>query len=409
MLLIEKSRDYKEGYAHVFQGDNIKLIKSLIDDKKLKDAFKLIYIDPPFFSKAKYDAVVKAGEDNFRHRVYEDRWKGGLSSYLKMLTSRLVLMRELLRDDGLIWVHLDWHSVHYVKVIMDEIFGSDNFVNEIIWTYKSGGTNKKSFSKKHDTILVYSKSEKYSFFPLKEKSYNRGYKPYHFKGVPEFQDELGWYTEVNMKDVWSIDMVGRTSAERTGYATQKPQMLIKRILQSCTKEGDLCGDFFSGSGTTAFVAAELKRQFICCDESPLAVEDTIKRLGKSRFGYVFYREKTEKKGKMSCKIKVDKNNVIGNQVEYRICIKKIKESCLNDMVEEKDLELLGDLIKNNSTILLSSWSVDFDFDGICHRPCKTFYRNKSEIEREVSVTISSQQRLSIKVTDIFGNTYFERV
>lgn len=103
---------------------------------------------------------------------------------------------------------------------MDEIFGEDNFVNEIIWHYKSGGSGKRHFSRKHDTILVYSKTKKYYFLPDKEKSYNRGFKPYRFKGVKEYKDDMGWYTMVTMKDVWNVDMVGRTSSERTGYATQ---------------------------------------------------------------------------------------------------------------------------------------------------------------------------------------------
>ena len=112
-----------------------------------------------------------------------------------------------------------------------------NFVNEIIWTYKSGGSSKKHFARKHDTILVYSKTDKYYLSLPKEKSYNRGLKPYRFKGVEEFQDETGWYTMVNMKDVWNIDMVGRTSAERTGYATQKPEALLSSLRNRPPRRG----------------------------------------------------------------------------------------------------------------------------------------------------------------------------
>ena len=126
------------------------------------------------------------------------------------------MMRDLLSDTGCLWVHLDWHAVHYVKVILDQIFGEKNFINEIIWTYKSGGANKRNFARKHDTLLFYSKTDNYIFNPQTEKSYNRGLRPYRFKGVEEYEDETGWYTIVNMKDVWSIDMVGRTSSERTG-------------------------------------------------------------------------------------------------------------------------------------------------------------------------------------------------
>ena len=209
-------------------GDNLEFMKYLLYDKNMAGKINMIYIDPPFFTKAAYDAVIQFAPVEgkklppVKHPAYEDIWQRDMEEYLKMLTSRLCLMKELLADDGTIWVHLDWHVVHYVKIFMDEIFGEENFVNEIIWHYKSGGSGKRHFARKHDTILVYSKTKKYYFAPPKEKSYNRGFKPYRFKGVKEYKDELGWYTMVTMKDVWNVDMVGRTSSERTGYATQKP-------------------------------------------------------------------------------------------------------------------------------------------------------------------------------------------
>ena len=196
-------------------GDNAVFMKHLLEGG-MGGKVQQIYIDPPFFSKASYDAVIKVqsseGETAVKHMAYEDVWKEGMAEYLKMLCVRLMLMKDLLSDSGTIWVHLDWHGVHYVKLLMDEIFGEKNFINEIIWTYKYGGSSKKHFARKHDTILVYSKTNKYYLNLPREKSYNRGLKPYRFKGVEEFQDETGWYTMVNMKDVWSIDMVGRTSA-----------------------------------------------------------------------------------------------------------------------------------------------------------------------------------------------------
>ena len=150
-------------------GDNKAFMKTLLDERQMAGKIQMIYIDPPFFSKSNYDAVVKAGDTNIKHLAYGDKWEKGLSEYLKMLAVRLYLMKDLLADDGLIWLHLDWHVVHYAKVIMDEVFGEKNFVNEIIWTYKSGGTSKKHFARKHDTILVYAKSGKYRFYPLQEK------------------------------------------------------------------------------------------------------------------------------------------------------------------------------------------------------------------------------------------------
>ena len=117
-------------------------------------------------------------------------------------------------------------------MLLDDIFGYDNLVNELIWSYKSGGFASRGFAKKHDTILVYAKSKVFYFRPSKEKSYNRGYKPYRFKGVEEFKDELGWYTMVNRRDVLSVDMVGRSSPERNGYATQQPVKLLDILIES---------------------------------------------------------------------------------------------------------------------------------------------------------------------------------
>lgn len=265
----------KAGEGLVVKGDNLELMRRLP-----AGSLQLVYIDPPFFSNANYQTSAKV-------EAYSDVWAGGLEEYLRMLAVRLFYIRELLSDEGSVWVHLDWHAVHYVKVMMDEIFGEENFVNEIVWKYKSGGSTKRRFARKHDTLLFYSKSKHYYFNPQKEKSYNRGYKPYKFKGVEEFEDELGWYTMVNMKDVWEIDMVGRTSGERTGYATQKPEALLTRIIESCSRPGDTVADFFGGSGTLAAVAAKEGRSFISCDIGSQALAAQQARLAALGARYEF--------------------------------------------------------------------------------------------------------------------------
>ena len=188
-------------------------------------------------------------------------------------------MKRLLKKSGNIIVHCDHHASHYIKVEMDKIYGPGNFINEIAWCYKSGGASpKRYFSRKHDTLLFYSRSESYTFNHQQEKSYNRGLKPYHFAGVKEYQDEIGWYTIVGMKDYWEIDMVGRTSSERIGYPTQKPEKLIERVISSCSPEGGVVADFFTGGGTTAVVAQRLGRRWIVCDQSRVAVAITADRL-----------------------------------------------------------------------------------------------------------------------------------
>lgn len=282
----------------IVSGDNLEYMKYLLVKKNMGGKLQLIYMDPPFFSNGKYQASLKIKSNILgtspliKIGAYEDCWNNSMKEYLKMLTVRFFMMKELLSDTGVLWVHLDWHASHYVKVILDQVFGEKNFVNEVVWTYKSGGANKRSFAKKHDTLLFYSKTKNYKFKPQPEKSYNRGLKPYRFKGVEEFQDEVGWYTIVNMKDVWSIDMVGRTSGERTGYATQKPEKLLERIIEACTDEGDLCADFFSGSGTLGAVCGKLDRTWILCDNGPAAEASQVYRLARN--GQCFAVERCEK-------------------------------------------------------------------------------------------------------------------
>ncbi len=279
-------------------GDNLDYMVWLLKDRDLKGKLQLIYVDPPFFSGARYQASVqlqteKLGKsDILKAGAYSDRWEGDLENYLQMLAVRFYLMRELLSDTGILWVHLDWHGAHVVKLMLDEIFGEERFVNEVIWTYKSGGAGKRSFAKKHDTLLAYSKTGDYTFHPLKEKSYNREGKPYRFKGVEEFEDEGGWYTMVNMKDVWTIDMVGRTSKERMGYATQKPEKLVERIVESCSDPGDLCADFFAGTGTLGVVCAKMDRRWIMCDEGSVAVADQILRMASREGAFTVERPQT---------------------------------------------------------------------------------------------------------------------
>ena len=202
-----------------------------------------------------------------------------MAAFLCWLGVRLMEMRRILRDDGSLYLHIDQTAHAWVKALMDGIFGKKNFLNEIIWCYKSGGASpQKHFSRKHDTILVYTRSDRYTFNPQKEKSYNRGLKPYRFAGVQEYQDEVGWYTLVGMKDYWLIDMVGRTSAERTGYPTQKPLALYERIIKASSNPGDIVLDPFCGCATTPIAAERLGRRWVGIDIWDEAHHQVLNRL-----------------------------------------------------------------------------------------------------------------------------------
>ena len=393
----------------LIHGDNKAAMKNLLE-QGYGGKIQMIYIDPPFFSKADYDAVVKAGDKQIRHLAYEDKWSKGMSQYLKMMASRLYLMKELLADDGLIFLHLDWHVVHYAKVIMDEIFGEKHFVNEIVWQYKSGGSSKKHFSRKHDTILVYGKSTKYKFFPLEEKSYNRQYKPYRFKGVKEYKDDLGWYTMVNMKDVWSIDMVGRTSSERTGYATQKPEALIERMISCCTEEGDLCADFFCGSGTLPAVAGRMNRKFIGCDEGGLAIESSVSRLAANGQSFRVFDMKKEGRPKVKVDVEVLQEEIYGtDKTHLRIRLKALKVKETGKPADGKALEAVEQVLEEDSLQMVHAWSIDYDYKDGIHRPEVVFVRSKGELVLEHEKIIGDWNPICIKVVDIFGNVVFERI
>ncbi|MDD5922330.1 MAG: site-specific DNA-methyltransferase [Eubacteriales bacterium] len=394
-----------------YLGDNIRFLKTLAANDEYRGKIQMIYIDPPFFTKSDYEAVLSAGGRKLRHPAYQDTWKKGLYEYLRNLAARLLLMKELLREDGLIFVHLDWHASHYVKIIMDEIFGEDQFVNELIWTYKSGGSTKKHFSRKHDTILMYSKTKKYVFYPQKEKSYNRGMKPYRFHGVKEYEDEHGWYTLVNMKDVWSIDMVGRTSSERTGYASQKPEQLIERMMRSATKKGDLTADFFSGSGTLPAVASRLGRRFIACDIGNLAASYTMKRVQENGAGMSLYADQPfqvmTEESNPPFRIRVDcetEQQILPEEKLLKIIISDFFDLRFGKDIKDTDRIQARELASENPLALLDSWSLDPHFDGHVFRPAAQFIRRNGKLQYSYQNVFRNPGRMVIKAQDIFGRS-----
>lgn len=194
---------------------------------------------------------------------------------------RINQMHRVLKETGTLALQMDYRISHWLRQICDNSFGYKNCVNVIEWVYSSGGSSKSRLSQKNDTIIVYAKNKNIQKFnPLKEKSYNRDFKPYRFKDVEEFEDDEGkWYTMVNMKAVWcDIPMVGRTSGERVDYATQKPIKLMDRIRDLYTDEGDYIADFFMGSGAMAISASNGGRNFLGCDINPKAVSITKDRV-----------------------------------------------------------------------------------------------------------------------------------
>lgn len=388
-------------------------MKYLAEREDLRGKVQLIYIDPPFFSKAKYGMESKlAASDGSKVTVkqlaYTDTWDSGLYEYLKMLCVRFYMMRELLSDEGCLWLHLDWHVVHYARVLLDAVFGEKNFVNEIVWQYKSGGSSRRRYARKHDTLLFYGKTPKYYFCPQQEKSYNRGLKPYRFKGVKEYRDELGWYTMVNMKDVWQIDMVGRTSGERTGYATQKPEALMRRIVESCSREGDIVADFFGGSGSLCAAAEKLGRRWIYCDSSRLAAANAEKRFAAEGMTYSFIEERggtDTVKASADVKLYAERLAEGKQHLNLKLCGYGI-ENVKRLPVEAESLNNIRKLLKKDPIALVDFWSVDWRYDGRTFRPDTVIRREKGSMDRSCDAIGSGFEKAAVKVTDIFGNSAF---
>lgn len=401
-------KDNKSTDNIIYHGDNMDVIRDLLD-KGYREKIDLIYIDPPFFTMENYNnkiQVLSNGEKiNIEYLAYKDTWKNGFKEYLEMLTIRLYLMRELLSEKGTIYVHIDFRSVHYIKIIMDSIFGQENFLNEIIWAYKSGGTSYKYFSRKHDNILVYTRSQSYIFNPQKEKSYNRGFKPYRFKGVKEYEDELGWYTLVNLKDVWNIDMVGRTSRERVGYDTQKPEALLERIILSSSNEDSIIADFFAGSGTTLRVAEKLNRRYIGSDMGNSSILTVKKRLEKSYRLMNISNNWDSKKILYNFKLsKVNEDLYVLN-----LSFQKFVINLDNIKLNNKYMDIIKNIMVEDSLAL-----IDYIGVGVLDKiPFIIFeeYRslNKLRIDTKISLELSSNlfdKQLYIKIIDIFGNTIY---
>lgn len=273
-------------------GDNILTMQALLagDEENgfpsMRGKIDLIYIDPPFDSKADYRTKIALPSGDIEQRpsiieqfAYSDTWKEGTVSYLKMIYPRLVLMRELLSEQGSIYVHLDWHVGHYVKLLLDQIFGKNKLVNEIIWQYRTGGVPQKGFSKKHDTIFLYCKSSDFIYHNNKEKMIvdkSKGYNPYTKQFIDEDSNP---YVMVNPRDVWDVQHINmHDQTERLGYATQKPEALLRKIILASSNEDSIIADFFGGSGTTATVAEKLGRKWIVADIGKPACMIMRKRL-----------------------------------------------------------------------------------------------------------------------------------
>ncbi len=239
-------------------------------------ACDLIYVDPPFLTQRRRRTTQSS-------ESYEDTWQDGIQGYLAFLTPRLTECRRLLPDSGTLYVHLDYRVSHHVRIRLDTLFGEDNFLNEIIWHYRTGGVSKRWFGRKHDTILVYAKSRgRHTFHVQRAGRFRTQGLNLDDRGRPYKNTKRGrlYFDAAGpiLTDVWDVPFLSTVSKERTGWPTQKPLALLERIVRASSNPGDTVGDFFAGSGTTLAAARRLGRDYIGCDMAPEAVEIARGRL-----------------------------------------------------------------------------------------------------------------------------------
>jgi site-specific DNA-methyltransferase (adenine-specific) len=263
----------------ILLGDNLPLLRELEDE-----TFQLIYIDPPFNTgrtqkRVTLETVPDEHGDRvgFGGRTYKSRllaessYRDSFDDYLRFLEPRLEEGRRLLTSSGTLYFHVDYREAHYCKLLLDELFGRECFLNEIIWAYDYGSRSKSRWPAKHDTILVYVKDADAYYFNSEEVDRE----PYMAPGLVTAEKAARGKLPT---DVWWHTIVPTNGKEKTGYATQKPEGVVRRTVLASTRPGDWCLDFFAGSGTLGAVAAGLRRRYVLIDSNNEAVEVMTKRL-----------------------------------------------------------------------------------------------------------------------------------
>ncbi|MBK7449237.1 MAG: site-specific DNA-methyltransferase [Anaerolineales bacterium] len=380
-ILYPKGRGYPKARSdgRVIHGDNLEVMSALLPE--YEGRINLIYADPPFFTNRQFHARVGRGEDSRKPSKwklaegYHDSWDD-MDAYLGFLYERLHLMYRLLAPNGTLYLHLDWHADAHARLILDEIFGAENFINEIIWAYHGPSPIRTAFNRKHDTILMYAKSKDYTFNvdDIREP-YNpntvatfKASKKAGFGKVPDL--ERGKVPE----DWWYFPVVARLHNERTGYPTQKPEGLLQRIILASSNKNDIVADFFCGSGTTALVAARNGRRFITCDASIRAIHTARARLAETKSVFSVERD-----------IKI--------KTEIATKSKKIK------------LKVNGDLVQLHTSLDVDFWEVDPAWDGKTFRSAAQAQRHVRSGEIPMELKIKTGGKVCIRLVTVEGKQF----
>ena len=362
--LLEKDKNINPNFTNILlQGDCISTC-AYLQSKKIK--IDLVYIDPPFSSGVNYTKKIylresKKSELKKKHNIigeevmYGDVWQK--EDYLNWLYESLLVIRDVMSKKASIYVHLDWHIGHYVKILLDEIFGEENFVNEIIWYYNSGARSDH-FGKRHDSIFVYAKSRENIIFQADNVRV-----PYSENiNIPKSKEKYYHKKGKVADNVWAIPIIAQNDkTERENYPTQKPIKLLERIIQASSLQGMIVADFFSGSGTTAKVANSLKRKFISCDIGVNAIQTSRDRLVKAKVDFDIYKIQPEtKKTKKALNAFFAKKKITSSMLDsaviemikqknkYKVEIKKFCSPYLKNKIADYNSKIKSS--KKNSTI-----------------------------------------------------------
>ena len=365
--------------GRVILGDNLAIMASLLPTHEGK--IDLIYADPPFFTNRNFSARIGRGEDSRRPEQwelaegYQDDWNN-LDEYLDFLYQRLSLMYKLLSPTGTLYLHLDWHADAYARLILDELFGAANLLNEIIWTYHGPSPIRSAFNRKHDTILSYVKGKGYTFNadavrePYNPNTVNtfKSSRKAGFGKVPDL--ERGKVPE----DWWYFPVVARLHNERTGYPTQKPISLLERIVLASSNPGDLVADFFCGSGTTPFVAAKHGRRFIATDESFRAVHTCRSRL-------------------------LEPNRIFSLERDSRVGFS------LSAPPKSVKVKADSESIRLDTRLNLDYWEVDTNWDGKIFKSTAQAKRPERNGEIPLELKIKAGHNICIRLVSTKGRQY----
>lgn len=405
------SNPIKKKHNRLFSGDNIFAMEKLLEEG-YGNKFDLIYIDPPYLSQSKYSHSIHVPMNKkskiIKHTTYSDSWKN-IDEYMAMLYPRLILMKKLLSESGSIFVHLDWHVSHYVKILLDEVFGIENFRNEILWCYYGPSSpSTRQFNREHQSIFWYSKSAtKWNFFPDSVRV------PYSKTTLQKVNSNKNGFTGSKHdfsrgkipENWWSdIPLTQRYRHEVANFETQKPKKLLDRIIKATTKEGDLIGDFFVGSGTTAVVAEENNRRWIASDNSSVSLKITKSRLSPVLQKPFLIERFESNKNEVSYKIKASLSK---KRIDARTVNVKVNKFSVLSTKHINNSSTIKSISRLNS--LIDSWAIDWNYNGSVFRAVWDDFRGSGKtpahVETNKNYTFKKEipNKIAVKLVDVFGN------